>query len=166
MFTETVVHAGGTTEGTASEAHAFHLIRRALTRGYTVTPTENGGAVITWTVHLLGAGGHRRQPRSITLTPHTPAGPLTDQVRADLHTVHAATGALPAREDGRPIIRAGLCRIGPAATSRLYAHRLVLEQGGRVRLTLMAHLALLAAQHATPDVVAATFRPELTAHSA
>jgi hypothetical protein len=167
VFAETFVHAGGTTEGHATEAHAFQLLRRAIRRGYAVTPTAAGGAVITWTARrLTDTGGVVEEPRSITLTPHTPVDQLSESVQAALATVDQAAAALPAVQDGRTVIRAGLQRIGPAATSRLYGHRLVVEERGRVRLTAVAYLALLAARGATPETVAATFLPEASAASA
>lgn len=167
MFTETVIHAGGLTEGTASEPHAFRLIRQAIRRGYTVTPTKAGGAVITWTArHPIRNGTTVEEPRSISLTPQTPAGPITNRLQADLLAVHRAGAALPCIQSGRTVIRTGAQCIGPAATSRLYAHRLVVEEGGRVRLTLVAYLALLAARQARPEDVAAVFCPELTRQSA
>ncbi|MGA5340433.1 hypothetical protein ACPCK3_14920 [Streptomyces griseoincarnatus] len=166
MFAETLVHAGGTTEGHASEAHAFQLLRRALRRGYTVTPTAAGGVVITWTARRLQGGGALEEARSVTLTPHTPAGQLTEAVRAALAVVDRSPAALPAVQGGRTVIRAGVQRIGHGMTSRLYGHRLVVEERGRVRLTLVAYLALLAARGASPEAVAASFLPERAAVSA
>jgi hypothetical protein len=167
VFAETFVHAGGTTVGHASEAHAFQLLRRALRRGYTVTPTTAGGASITWTaLRTVPGGGVAEEGRSVTLTPHTPAGTLSERVRADLAAVDQAVAAFPALQDGRTVIRAGLQRIGPAATSRLYGHRLVIEERGRARLTLTAYLALLADRDATPEEVTAAFLPEPGASSA
>lgn len=166
MFAETLVHAGGTTEGHASEAHAFQLVRRALRRGYTVTPTAAGGAVITWTARRLQGGGVAEEARSVTLAPHTPAGELTEAVCAALAVVDRSPAALPAVQGGRTVIRAGVQCVGPGMTSRLYGHRLVVEERGRVRLTLVAYLALLAARGASPEAVAAAFLPELTTASA
>ena len=166
MFTETLVHAGGTTTGHASEGHALQLLRRAVRRGYTVTPTAAGGAVITWTARRPGSGSITEGGRSVTLTPHTPAGQLTESVRAALAVVDRATAALPAVEGGRTVIRAGVQRIGHGMTSRLYGHRLVVEERGRVRLTLVAYLAILAARDASPEDVAAVFLPKATARLA
>lgn len=166
MFAETLVHAGGTTKGHASEAHAFQLLRRAVRRGFTITPTQAGGAVITWTARRLAGGGLLEETRSVTLTPHTPAGRLTDAVRAALAAVDQAAAALPSVQDGRTVIRAGIQRIGPATASHLYGHRLVTEERGRVRLTLVAHLALLAARDASPEDVAAAFPQEPATASA
>lgn len=163
MFAETVIHAGGTTHGRATEAHAIHLLRTAIRRGYAVTLTRDGGASITWTARrLIAPGGIATAARSITLTPDTPAGVLTEGIRADLAAIDQATAALPLLRGGRLAIRAGLCLVGPAATSRLYGRRLVTEERGRVRLTLVAHLALLATRDASSPTVAAFFRAELT----
>lgn len=166
MFALTLVHPGGTTEGHASEAHAFHLVRRALRRGYAVTPTAAGGAAITWTARRLHADGVTEEPRSTTLTPHTPAGQLTEAVCAALAVVDRSPAALPAVQGGRGVIRAGVQTVGPAMTSRLYGHRLVVEERGRVRLTLVAYLALLAARGASPEGLAAAFLPERATASA
>ncbi|AIV35589.1 hypothetical protein [Streptomyces sp. CCM_MD2014] len=156
MFVETFIHAGGVAEGHASEAHALQLIRRAFRRGHTVDATPEGGAVITWTARRLVDGEAVEQGRSISFTPQTPAGPLTDAVRGHLFTLHTGAAAFPGRLDGRPVIRAGLQTIPPAATSHLYAHRLVTEDGGRVRLTLVARLALLSIlTAASPEDLAA-----------
>ncbi|MFB7496061.1 hypothetical protein ACFC09_15440 [Streptomyces sp. NPDC056161] len=143
MFAETFIHAGGISQGHATEAHALQLIRRAFRRGHTVDATPEGGAVLTWTALRLVDGEAVEQGRSISLTPQTPAGPLTDAVRGHLLNLHASAAGLPARLDGRPVIRVGHQTIPPAATSHLYGHRLVTEEGGRVRLTLTARLALL-----------------------
>ncbi|MGV2914579.1 hypothetical protein [Streptomyces alfalfae] len=160
MFAETFVHAGGTTEGHASEAHALHLIRRAIRTGCNVIPTMDGGASITWsTLRTAPGGGIREEDRSITLVPHTPVGPLTETVRAELAAVDQNL-AYPCLVEGQTVIRAGLLRIPPAATARLYGRRLVTEERGRVRLTLTARLALLVARGATPPEVTVTFVPE------
>ncbi|MFC8332761.1 hypothetical protein [Streptomyces olivaceus] len=143
MFAASLIHAGGTTEGPVTESHALQLIRRAFRRGHTVDPTPEGGAVITWTALRTVLGDAVEEGRSISLTPHTPAGPVTDTVRGYLLTLHASPTALPAALDDRPVIRAGLQVIPAAATSHLYGHRLVVEEGGRVRLTLVARLILL-----------------------
>ncbi|MFF8994042.1 hypothetical protein ACF09H_29760 [Streptomyces sp. NPDC014983] len=138
-----------------------------LRRGLTVTPTPAGGASITWTARrLTSGGGVTEEPRSITLTPHTPIPPLTDQTRADLTAIDQAGAAFVVVQGGRTVIQTGLQRIGSAATSRLYGHRLVLEERGRVRLTLVAYLALLADRNASPEAVAAVLRPEFTSASA
>lgn len=167
MFTETLVHAGGTTTGHASEAHALQLLRRAIRRGYTATPTPAGGAVIAWTGRRLQPGGAAtEEARSVTLTPQTPAGRITEDVRAALADVDGCAAPLPAVQGGRTVIRTGVRYIGPAMTSRLYSHRLVVEERGRVRLTLVAYLALLAARGASPEDVAAVFLPERATASA
>ncbi|MCC9686897.1 hypothetical protein [Streptomyces sp. MNU103] len=166
MFTERLHHAGGATEGHASEAHAFQLLRRALRTGYTVTPTPQGGAVVTWTARRLRDGQVLEEDRSVTLTPQTPAGRLTGDVVAALVSVDQAAAPLPALRDGRPVVRVGVQLIGHGMTSRLYGHRLVVEERGRVRLTLVAHLALLAARGASPQDVAAVLLPRPAAATA
>lgn len=161
MFVLTIIHAGGVTEGHATEAHALQLVRRAFRRGHTVDPTPEGGAVITWTASRLIDGGEVvHEGRSISLTPHIAAGPLSDTVRDHLLALHTAPAALPARHDGRQVIRAGLHTVPPAITSRLYGHRLVQEDGGRVRLTLVARLALLSHLTTAPPATLAAIEQE------
>ncbi|MDN3056877.1 hypothetical protein PH213_20445 [Streptomyces sp. SRF1] len=152
MFRETITHAGGITEGSASEAHARYLLRRAVNRGYDVEATEAGGAVITWTVRRLGPGGGNviEEPRSIALAPLAPAGALTGRTVEDLEAIHASNRARYAEHDGRRVIVAGFFRVPPMATARLRARSLVTEDPDRrVRLTLAARLALLARAHRT-----------------
>ncbi|MBL0777353.1 hypothetical protein G6541_08330 [Streptomyces albidoflavus] len=170
MFAETVLHSGGITEGHASEAHAAHLIRRALHRGYTVTPTPDGGACITWTARRLGSGSLIEEPRSIVLTPHTPAGHLHASVLAALHAIARSADAhayLDKQDRDRPRLRirpsADAEPVDVRTTSRLYGCRLVTEERGRVRLTLTATLALLAAHGADREALAAVFLPAAAA---
>ncbi|MFD9351594.1 hypothetical protein ACFWCO_23530 [Streptomyces diastaticus] len=162
MFAETVLHSGGITEGHASEAHAAHLIRRALHRGYTVTPTPDGGACITWTARRLGSGSLIEEPRSVVLTPHTPAGHLHASVLTALHAIaRSADAHAYLDKQDRPRISAGAEGepVDVRTTSRLYGCRLVTEERGRVRLTLTATLALLAAHDADREALAAVFLP-------
>ncbi|WPR52819.1 hypothetical protein SJI45_18970 [Streptomyces sp. S399] len=169
MFAETVLHSGGITEGHASEAHAAHLIRRALHRGYTVTPTPDGGACITWTARRLGSGSLIEEPRSVVLTPHTPAGHLHASVRTALHAIaRSADAHADLDKQDRPRIRlsADAEPVDVRTTSRLYGCRLVTEERGRVRLTLTATLALLAAHGADREDLAAVFLPAPTAVAA
>ncbi|MEU5834507.1 hypothetical protein ABZ820_12655 [Streptomyces diacarni] len=154
MFRETIHHAGGVTEGTASEAHALYLLRRAARRGYDIEVTKAGGALITWTARLFGRrdGEVIEEARSIELAPHLPVGAaLTDATVRDLTDIHEARRPCYADENGRRVISLnGFCRIPPAATARLRARGLVAEDGdGRVRLTLTARLGLLARAHRT-----------------
>lgn len=156
MFAETFIHAGGIAQGPATEAHALQLIRRAFQRGHTVDATREGGAVITWTARRAVGGDVVEQGRSVSLTPDTPIGEVTAAVRGYLLTLHTAPSAIPGVTDGRRVIRAGLQVIPAAATSHLFGRRLVVEEGGRVRLTLVARLALLfLLTAAAPDDLAA-----------
>lgn len=161
MFTETVNHARGTAEGTASEAHAVQLLRRAARRGHTVTARPDGGAVITWTAARLLDGEVVEDPRSVTLAPQTPVR-LTPTDLRHLDLISRAPAALPVRADGFLVIDADADRIPAPATARLYGLRLVVEERGRIRLTLVAVLALLAARQASPEAVAAAFRAPAT----
>lgn len=148
MFRETVTHAGGTSEGTASEAHALMLLRRAVRRGYAIEATREGGALITWTRRDLGS---RLVHRSITLAPQMPVGKLTDAIVEDLVTVDELRPAQYIENDfGRRVILAGLVEVGPMATASLRARRLVTtDDQAPVRLTLTARLGLLANAHRT-----------------
>ncbi|MGA5497746.1 hypothetical protein ACPCSP_25620 [Streptomyces cinereoruber] len=146
MFRETVTHAGGDTEGTASEAHALMLLRRAARRGYAIEATAPGGALITWTCHQLGGVEHR----SISLVPQMPVGTLTDAVTRDLGLIADLRPVEYVFNDhGRRIILAGLTEISAMMTATLRARQLVTEHRGTVRLTLTARLGLLAAAHRT-----------------
>ncbi|MFE4796203.1 hypothetical protein ACFRFL_14065 [Streptomyces sp. NPDC056708] len=145
MFRETIVHPGGTTEGTASEAHVRTLLRRAARRKYRVQPTIDGGAWIHWTTHTYTGP----QSRSITLRPHPPVGAALDR-----HMVHDLTlagdgTASYAEQDGRRLIVGHAWEIPPMATARLRARSLVTDTDGLVRLTLTAQLALHAHHHRT-----------------
>ncbi|MEW2071805.1 hypothetical protein [Streptomyces sp. NPDC007346] len=151
MFHETITHAGGTTEGVASEAHAVTLLDRAVRRQYAVEATPAGGALITWTRHLFGPGATSvvLVDRSIRLDPMTPVGNLTDAVREDLALVDGDPHARYELQQERRVITGGLWRIPPFATAGLRARRLVVEDRGHVRLTLTARLGLLAHAHRT-----------------
>ncbi|MGW1353045.1 hypothetical protein ACWCQE_27820 [Streptomyces sp. NPDC002409] len=151
MYRETVTHAHGTTEGTASEQHAVMLLVRAVRRGYAIEATAAGGALITWTRHLFGPGENTviRADRSITLEPSTPVGTLSDAVRADLDLIDGDRHARYDEEGGRRVIRGLLWRIPAFTTARLRARGLVVEEGERVRLSLTARLGLLAHAHRT-----------------
>ncbi|MEU6928988.1 hypothetical protein AB0A05_07470 [Streptomyces sp. NPDC046374] len=148
MFRETVTHAGGSTEGTASEAHALMLLRRAARRGYAIEATRDGGALITWIRRELRGGTAHR---SISLTPQMPVGKLTEALTGDLHAIRDLRPARYVLNDvGRRIILAGLAEISPLATAALRARQLVTAaERGTVRLTLTARLGLLAAEHRT-----------------
>jgi hypothetical protein len=150
MFRETVTHASGESTGTASEAHAFFLLRRAARHGYGIEATAAGGAVITWT--RAGIGG-RTVLRSITLTPHTPVGALTEDTVRHLGVINARVSAHYELREQRRIIAVGLYEIPPLDTARLRARALVTaDDAAPVRLTLSARLGLLAHAHTTsPD---------------
>lgn len=154
MFRETIHHAGGVTEGTASETHALYLLRRAARRGHDIEATRAGGARITWTARRFGRrdGEVTEEARSIELAPHLPVGTaLTDATVRDLTDIHEARRPRYAEEDGRRVISLNhFCRIPPVATARLRARGMVTEDSdGRVRLTLTARLGLLARAHRT-----------------
>ncbi|MFG2404239.1 hypothetical protein ACGFR8_07845 [Streptomyces brevispora] len=151
MFRETITHAGGTTEGTASETHAVTLLVRAARRQYAMEATPAGGALITWTRHVFGPGGNSLVlvDRSIRLDPMTPVGNLTDTVREDLSLVDGDPRARYDLVKGRRVITGTLWQVPPFPTAGLRARRLVVEDRGRVRLTLTARLGLLAHAHRT-----------------
>jgi hypothetical protein len=147
MFRETVTHASGESTGTASEAHALFLLRRAARHGYGIEATAAGGAVITWT--RTGIGG-RTALRSITLTPHIPVGTLTEETIRHLGVINARVGAHYELREQRRIIAVGLYEIRPLDTARLRARALVTaDDAAPVRLTLTARLGLLANAHTT-----------------
>lgn len=150
MFRETVTHASGESTGTASEAHALFLLRRAVRHGYSIEAVAGGGAVITWT--RAGIGG-RTALRSITLTPHTPVGTLTEDTVRHLGVIDSRVGAHYELREQRRIIAVGLYEIPALDTARLRARALVTaDDAAPVRLTLTARLGLLAEAHATgPD---------------
>ncbi|WP_431983933.1 hypothetical protein [Streptomyces qinglanensis] len=154
MFHETIHHADGVTEGTADEAHARYLLRRAVRLRYDVEATKAGGALVIWTARRIGCqdGTVLEEARSLELTPHLPAGAALTGATVDLLAdIHEARRPRYTEEDGRRIISLNnFCRIPPAATARLRAHGLVTEDSdGRVRLTLPARLGLLARAHRT-----------------
>lgn len=150
MFTETITHAGGVSTGTVSEDHARYLLRRGVRRGADVEATPAGGARISWAASSLTAGGAPvRVDRAIELTPQMSVGILTATVRADLSCIEATPASRYRMDDDRRVIVCGLHRIPPFATARLRARRLVVEEQGRVRLSLTAQLGLLAHAHRT-----------------
>jgi hypothetical protein len=151
VYRETITHAGGTTDGTASEAHARMLLVRAVRRGYTVEATATGGAVITWTRALFGPGANSAVTahRAIHLHPVTPVGALVDAVRDDLARIDGDHHAAYELDRDRRVITGLVWRIPPYTTARLRARSLVTEQDGHVRLTLTALLGLLAHEHRT-----------------
>ncbi|WP_434593332.1 hypothetical protein [Streptomyces sp. A5-4] len=148
MFRESIAHAGGTTEGTASESHALLTLRRAARRGYAIEATRDGGALITWTRREIRGGIVHR---SITFIPQMPVGTLTEAVIRDLTDISELRPVEYTENDyGRRIILAGLTEISPMATAALRARKLVTaDERGKVRLTLTARLGLLAAAHRT-----------------
>lgn len=152
MYRETINHAGGTTEGTASEAHALTLLRRAAHRGYDVEATREGGALITWTALNFAPDGETvvRSSRSITLTPQMPVGNLTDTMIRDLAALDEYPHTRYAVEAGRRVTVAGFHRVPAFATARYRARGLLREEpSGRVRLSLTARLGLLTLTHRT-----------------
>ncbi|MFF5045651.1 hypothetical protein [[Kitasatospora] papulosa] len=150
MFTETIDHAGGISTGTASEDHARYLLRRGVRRGADVEATPTGGARISWTASSLTAGGGPvRISRSIEITPQMPVGILTETIRADLSFIESTPASRYRIEHDRRVIEGDLYRIPPFATARLRARGLVVEEKGRVRLSLSAQLGLLAHRHRT-----------------
>ncbi|MGW2951553.1 hypothetical protein [Streptomyces eurythermus] len=145
MFYETIRHAGGASEGGASESHALMLLRRAQNRGFGAEATLNGGASIRWTRTDLTT--RKSVPRSITLTPETPIGILSDATRARLSLIGLGDARHVLTADSRHIV-AGDTVIPMGETARLRARRLVaVDSQGRVRLTLAARLGLLAHDH-------------------
>lgn len=151
MFNQTQRHAGGVTQGTASERHARMLLVSAVRRGYAVEATPAGGALITWTRHLFGPDGFSvvRADRSISLVALTPVGPLTEVIRDDLALIAQERRARYASEGRRRVIGGLTWRIPAGATARLLDRGLVVEEEGLVRLALTARLGLLAQTHRT-----------------
>lgn len=147
MFTETVTHAGGTIKGTASEAHAVMILRRAVMRGHTIEASADGGATITWTRYDTTGCPLRR---SILLAPQTPVV-MTDEIAQNLETIRTHRPARLALVDGCRVIRAGQQEISAMDTVVLRTGRLVTTADDRVtvRLTLTAWLAMLTAAHHT-----------------
>ncbi|MBT2490614.1 hypothetical protein J7E96_19265 [Streptomyces sp. ISL-96] len=151
MFRETIHHSSGVIEGAANEQHATMLLTSAVRRGYDVEFTPAGGALITWTRHLFGAGGNSavRADRSISLEPFTPVGALSDTARDDLALIAGDRHARYDEQDGRRVIRGLVWQIPAFTTARLRARGLVVEDGDRLRLSLTARLGLLAQAHRT-----------------
>lgn len=148
MFVETIRHAAGTTQGTATEAHTLMLLRRALQQGSTVEATRDGGAHITWT---RPAGTSTTAIRFITLTPAADPAPLDETILPYLAVIASGEAWADTRTDGSPVIRTFLNEVTPGAAARLRARQLVTEQGAHhsVRLTLSGGLGLVAAHHRT-----------------
>ncbi|MFJ1606999.1 hypothetical protein ACIOHS_27050 [Streptomyces sp. NPDC088253] len=145
MFRETVTHAGGDSQGTASESHALMLLRRALNRGYGMEATLTGGASIRWT--RVDVTTHSIVLRSVALAPELPADALDDATRARLALIGLGDAQYVVHADRR-VITAGGTEIEPFDTARLRARRLVaVDRNNRVRLTLAARLSLLALDH-------------------
>ncbi|KPI33313.1 hypothetical protein OV450_1401 [Actinobacteria bacterium OV450] len=150
MFRETISHAGGTTEGIASEAHALLILRRAARRDCTIEATADGGAVITWTYRQLRGEQVVEHPREIRLAPQLPAGnALTDTTVRDLDLIVSSEARYGLGDHQERVILCGIWRIPQGATARLRARGLVTDDDGQVRLTLVTRLALLARAHRT-----------------
>ncbi|MGW1989620.1 hypothetical protein [Embleya sp. NPDC001921] len=149
MFREIVTHSGGVTEGTASEAHAESLLRRAVQRGYRIEATPDGGVTITWIVNTFRTP-HGTEGRAVILTPFMPVGKaLTEATRADLDLIHKSPADYATDANGARVISGLFWSIPQGATARLRARKLVTEDDGPVRLTLTARLALFATSHRT-----------------
>lgn len=147
-FIETVTATdGSTTQGSITEAHAYSLLRTALRRGYRTEATRTGGITITRDM----ATGYPPAPhhRVVVLEPLTPVGPLSPTAREHLMFVaeYAPRGRTSMEVGGR--ITAGMYSIPPGAATRLRETGLVLTTGGRPRVSLVAHLALIAQAHVT-----------------
>ncbi|WP_327415429.1 hypothetical protein [Streptomyces sp. NBC_01233] len=151
MYRETIHHATGVTEGTASEGHATMLLTTALRREYAVEFTPAGGALITWTRRLFGTGEGSvvRAERSISLEPEMPVGNLSATTRLDLDLIAGDRHARYAEKDGRRVVTGLTWQIPAFTTARLRARGLVVEDGDRLRLSLTARLGLLAQLHRT-----------------
>lgn len=167
MFRETVIDKrGDTAVGTASELHAFTLLRTAVQRGYRTEATRTGGVIITrdvWDGFVLP------KKAVITLEPEQPVTLISKAVRLDLEDIAADSspyrvttaghhfrrraGRLYARLTSIPpmtaqrLIDRGLVVVGPeeTATSNGYMP----EVRTPVRLSLAARLALVAQAHRT-----------------
>ncbi|MFJ3249116.1 hypothetical protein [Streptomyces sp. NPDC086782] len=172
MFTEIYTRENEQdSRGTATECLALSLLRRGCNRGYAIEATRDGGAVITW--RRTDRIARRKVQCSITLAPHTPVGDLTAQTLQDLTLVDSVKVARYVRSighrDGDRVIEGGTYVIPPARTDALGAYGLIVaDSGGRLRLTLTAHLARLAQAHATlldPAAPAVTCMCGYTAHA-
>ncbi|MFF0092731.1 hypothetical protein ACFYSF_22600 [Streptomyces canus] len=145
MFRETITHAGGDSNGTASESHVLMLMRRALNRGYRMEATRTGGASIRWT--RVDLTTHAVVLRSIAVEPELPVGDLDLATRTLLARIDVGDARYAVHPD-RYVIAFEDGEIPPAETARLRARRLVVvDTRGRVRLTMAARLGLLAHDH-------------------
>ncbi|MFZ3595082.1 hypothetical protein [Streptomyces sp. BH104] len=159
MFTETLVHAGGTSTGNASEQHALILLRRAMHRGYALDLTTGGGATITWTAKRQVGETVHEEPRSISLVPHLPvARSLTENTCYDLFLIDGQRDD-PRYDPEQRVITGGFWRIPQAATARLRARGLVVvDDENRVRQSLAARFGLEAGEHRTRTTEPAGYR--------
>ena len=145
MFRETVTHASGESSGSASEAHALFLLRRAIRQGDSVEATPAGGAIVRWT--RTDRGGIKVK-RSIVFNPHLPVGDLGPETVRHLGVIDSRTSAHYELRELRRIIAVGLYEIQPFDTARLRARGLITtDDAAPVRLTLTARLGLLAQAH-------------------
>ncbi|MDX2647937.1 hypothetical protein PV341_31085 [Streptomyces sp. PA03-1a] len=152
MFHETITHAGGTTTGTASEAHALTLLARSHRRGLHIEARRDGGALISWTRLQFGPGDGQVDTveRSIRLTPTELLTSVLrgGTVRHDLETIDAHSRSRWESPRSRRVVIIG--EDGIEAVTGLTLHKLGMvtdAPGGRVRLTLAARLGLLAYHH-------------------
>ncbi|MFI8206668.1 hypothetical protein [Streptomyces sp. NPDC085937] len=166
MFRTTITRTDGTSStGTATEAHALSLLRRAERWEHcAVEATRRGGAIIE---RRMWEGGIMRT-RKIDLEPLTPLGSITPTMRGALDAIAArdaylVTDAVDIFRSRNGRICAGLESIPPTASKRLVDRSLVVlgtpypstsngylpETRTPVRLSLSARLALHAKDHRT-----------------
>jgi hypothetical protein len=151
MFTETVTSPDEVSTGNVSEVHALTLLRRACNRGYAIEALRTGGAVIRWS--SAGGGRGARRAHSLTLTPHLPVTP-DDLDLSNLRIIDAVPVVRYGASDryAMPVIAAGTYEIRPAQAERLVDQGFLLhDREGNIRLTLVARLTLLAAEHTRMD---------------
>ncbi|MCX5326320.1 hypothetical protein [Streptomyces sp. NBC_00120] len=148
MFTETLVHAGGTSTGNATAAHVMSVLRRAVNRGYAIDFTTSGGASVTWTARRPVGETVEESPRSITFAPCLPvARALTQATCYDLLLVQARDAKY---DPLRRVMTGGVWLIPQAATARLRARGLVVvDDRNRVEPSLTALIGLFARDHRT-----------------
>ncbi|MFE7214574.1 hypothetical protein ACFU93_32460 [Streptomyces sp. NPDC057611] len=100
MFTEKITsESGSESRGTATEVHALSLLRRSYNRGYAITATREGGALIRWRKVNPAASGALR---SISLRPHTEVGELSEETRRNLAVIDSVRVARYARSIEAP----------------------------------------------------------------
>ncbi|WP_128378529.1 hypothetical protein [Streptomyces cavernae] len=167
MFHEIVTHADGSTgHGTATEAYALSLLRKAVRRDCRMEATRTGGIVIT---RDLWRGRVVPDHHIVALEPAKPVNRLTPAVRRDLEAVLAAPDAYVVNQAEQPFrarvgrLWARFVSLAPGTVARLVEGGLLVlgepyaatsngflsEQRRPVRVSLAARLAMGAQAHRT-----------------